>query len=156
MGGRAKARANVDLQGGLREMRVAKVTLVMVAAVNNRYLARDIEREWIMMARLSRGTGPWHPSWRPARAEHRSRRDGDEAVDGARRTTPRAHDAQVEQDGVLSRARAELFRRSIADRDQLGDEGAPTHRGWQPTFDPEQHAVGAHPNRLGAALVVER
>lgn len=44
MGGRAKAHAYFDLQDGLREVLGAEVDLVMVAAVKNRYLARDIER----------------------------------------------------------------------------------------------------------------
>jgi len=43
MGGRAKAHAFFDLQDGLREVLGAEVDLVMVAAVKNRYLARDIE-----------------------------------------------------------------------------------------------------------------
>lgn len=44
MGGRAKAHAYFDLQDGLREVLGTEVDLVMVAAVKNRYLARDIER----------------------------------------------------------------------------------------------------------------
>ena len=44
MGGRAKAHAYFDLQEGLRDLLGTEVDLVMVAAVKNRYLARDIER----------------------------------------------------------------------------------------------------------------
>lgn len=44
MGGRAKAHAYFDLQDGLRDVLGTEVDLVMVAAVKNRYLARDIER----------------------------------------------------------------------------------------------------------------
>ena len=44
MGGRAKAHAYFDLQEGLRDVLGTEVALVMVGAVKNRYLARDIER----------------------------------------------------------------------------------------------------------------
>ena len=44
MGGRAKAHAYFDLRDGLRDVLGTEVDLVMVAAVKNRYLARDIER----------------------------------------------------------------------------------------------------------------
>lgn len=44
MGGRVKAHAYFGLQEGLREVLGTEVDLVMVAAVKNRYLARDIER----------------------------------------------------------------------------------------------------------------
>ena len=44
MGGRAKAHAYSDLRDGPREVLGTEVDLVMVAAVKNRYLARDIER----------------------------------------------------------------------------------------------------------------
>jgi predicted nucleotidyltransferase len=44
MGGRAKAHAFFDLLGELREALGTEVDLVMVGAVKNRYIARDIER----------------------------------------------------------------------------------------------------------------
>lgn len=44
MDGRTKAHAYFDLQDRLQEVLGADVDLVMVAAVKNRYLARDIER----------------------------------------------------------------------------------------------------------------
>jgi uncharacterized protein len=44
MGGRAKAHAFFDLQDDLREVLGADVDLVMVAAVKNRFVAREVER----------------------------------------------------------------------------------------------------------------
>lgn len=44
MGGHAKAHAYFDLLDELRDLLGADVDLVMVGAVKNRYLARDIEQ----------------------------------------------------------------------------------------------------------------
>ena len=44
MGGRAKAHAYFDLRDGLRVVFGAEVDLVMVAAVKNRVVAREIAR----------------------------------------------------------------------------------------------------------------
>ena len=44
LGGRAEAHAFFGLQDDLREVLGTEVDLVMVAAVKNRYVARDIER----------------------------------------------------------------------------------------------------------------
>lgn len=44
MDGRSKAHAYFDMLDDLRELLGAEVDLVMVGAVKNRYIARDIER----------------------------------------------------------------------------------------------------------------